>query len=237
MISTDKMKKGVRAILVEDDHGLRDALVSTLSQLGVETIGTSKAAEFYQQLLIQSFDLAIIDLGLPDSDGLSIVRFLADRNDLGLIILSAAGADEDRIRGFTSGADLYFVKPVNCQELAAAATRLAQRRFSAKATEAPESWVVHRKEWRLTAPTGTVIALTSKEMEFLSCLGARSGEAVSRAELLGWLRSNPDVTDTRSLDALIRRLRLKADPLLGCPLPVRTVHGVGYLFSEPLLVE
>ncbi len=227
----------VRTILVEDDQELLDALVPTLNGLGVETVGVPCATEFLQALLAESFDVAIIDLGLPDGDGLSLVRFLAERNDIGLIILTAAGEDEDRIRGFTSGADLYFVKPVNCRELAAAATRLAKRRGAAKADAYTGAWVVRRKEWRLMAPAGGVVSLTFKEAEFLSCLGARAGEAILRSELLERLSGGAEPVDTRSLDALVRRLRLKVETTLGGALPVRTVHGVGYLFSEPLMID
>ncbi len=233
----DEKISSIRAILVEDDNELRESLIQTLSELGVETIGADRAADFYQKLFVGKFDVAIIDIGLPDGDGLSIVRFLSERTEIGLIILTVAGEDEDRIRGFVSGADLYFVKPVNCQELAAAAARLTQRRRLAQVDPVALPWIMRRKEWQLKAPSGIVVTLTTREMEFLHCLGTKSGEAVSRTDLLAHLKYGQDTTDSRSLDALVRRLRIKSEPLLGHPLPVRTIYGFGYLFSEPLIIE
>lgn len=233
----------VAAILVEDDQDLREALVGTLGGLGLTVTGAGCALEFYQSLLGRRYDLAIVDLGLPDGDGLSIVRFLAERGDMGIIILTAAGGTEDRISGFHSGADLYFVKPVDCRELAAAATRLATRRaVCAAAAAAPpaaasECWVVRPAQWRLVSPAGTAMPLTPKEMKFINLLARHHKRVVRRSDVLQLLGYSDDTAGNRRLDALVSRLRLKADSLLDRSLPVSTVHGVGYAFSAPMLIE
>lgn len=234
----------VSAILVEDDQDLREALVDTLGGLGLTVTGTGCALEFYQSLLGRRYDLAIVDLGLPDGDGLSIVRFLAERGDMGIIILTAAGETEDRISGFHSGADLYFVKPVDCRELVAAAARLAMRRTTCAApapapapVPPPECWVVRPARWQLASPAGTAMPLTRKEMEFINLLARHPTRVVRRSDALQLLGYNDDLAGNRRLDALVSRLRLKADSLLGRSLPVSTVHGVGYTFSAPMVID
>jgi len=232
----------VAAILVEDDRDLREALVGTLGGLGLTVTGTGCALEFYQSLLGYRYDLAIVDRGLPDGDGLSIVRFLAERGDMGIIILTAAGETENRIDGFRSGADLYFVKPVDCRELAAAATRLTMRRATCAAAAlvpaAPSGcWIVRPAQWQLVSPAGAAMPLTPKEMEFVNLLARHHRRVVCRSDALRLLAYHDDTAGNRRLDALVSRLRLKAESLLGRSLPVSTVHGVGYTFSAPMTID
>ncbi|BAI76240.1 response regulator (plasmid) [Azospirillum sp. B510] len=241
----------LQVILLEDDEDQRDALVMTLCGLGLAVEGVGSMADFYRRLLVQRYDVAIVDLGLPDGDGRSVVHFIAEHTSMGIIILSAAGDIEERIRGFHTGADLYFVKPVDCRELAAAAVRLfnrssggrlprpaagADRKTGGGGGMRAECWLLVPSRWLLVAPDGGEMMLTPKEMRFIEVLARQPGEVVPRNVFIRHLGYPDDTGGHRRLEALIRRLRMKAEEVLGRSLPVSTVHGVGYSFSRSLTV-
>ncbi|HEY1723140.1 MAG TPA: response regulator transcription factor [Magnetospirillaceae bacterium] len=232
----------VTALMVEDQSDLRAAIEAALSMFGIKVSGVGSAAEFRSNLRAHRFDLTIVDLGLPDSDGLSLVRELTETPDgPGVIILTAASETEDRIKGFASGADLYFTKPVDCRELAVAGIRLAQRLRkapsfdppAASAQRATASWTLQPARWMLESPAGIAVNLTTKEMAFMETL-ASANATVERSQILLRLGYQDDDGGNRSLDALVRRLRIKAEEALEGGLPIRTVHGIGYIFSAPL---
>ena len=103
----------VNVILVEDDIDLRDSLVEMLELSGFYTEGVGSAQEFYQALNTVRYDVAVIDLGLPDQSGLKVVEFLRDKTNMGIIILTARTSLNDRILGYDCGADHFFSKPVD----------------------------------------------------------------------------------------------------------------------------
>lgn len=236
----------IRALMVEDQDDLRAAIESSLSMFSINVTGVGTAAAFQQRIAADAFDLAIVDLGLPDGDGLTLVRALTeDQAGPGVVILTAAGETEDRIKGFASGADLYFTKPVDCRELAMASIRLVQR--LRRWTSPPEislplpsqsgRWTLSRAQWSLRAPAGELVSLTPKEMAFVDALAASPNAAVPRAQILGLLKYADDAGGNRSLDALVRRLRMKTYGALALTLPIRTLHGIGYMFTEALVAE
>ncbi len=236
----------VRALMVEDQDDLRVAIESSLSMFGIKVTGVGTAAAFRERIAGDAFDLAIVDLGLPDGDGLSLVRALTDDpTGPGVVILTASGEIEDRIKGFASGADLYFTKPVDCRELAVAAIRLAQRlrkwtappEISHALPSAPGRWTISRAQWALRSPGGGPVSLTPKEMAFMDALAAAANAAVPRAQILNLLGYADDAGGNRSLDALVRRLRMKTYGALAVTLPIRTLHGIGYMFTEALVAE
>ncbi len=238
-LSTDQT---LSALMVEDESELRSAIESSLSIFGIVVHGVGNAADFRERLPKQRYDLAIVDLGLPDGDGLSLVRDLTDKPEgPGVIILTAASEIEDRIKGFATGADLYFSKPVDVRELATAAIRLAKRlrkapspEPAANAAQSAALWTLRPAQWVLDSPTGTPMHLTTKEMAFMETLAAGASTTIARSHVLNRLGYIDDEGGNRSLDALVRRLRIKADETLGINLPIRTVHGVGYIFSAGL---
>jgi DNA-binding response OmpR family regulator len=117
----------VKVIVVDDDVDLREGLVECLRLAGFEAIGVGSALNFYQALSTTCFDVAVLDVNLPDADGYSIARFLSERTNLGIVFMTGRGRKDDRIAGFRCGADLYFVKPVSAQELSLAIANLARR--------------------------------------------------------------------------------------------------------------
>lgn len=236
----------VRVVLVEDDTDLRESLADLISLAGFEVLTAATALEFYQILASQPFEIAILDVGLPDQDGFSIVAHLkANHHRHGIIMLTARDGTEDRIQGFQRGADLYFTKPADGRELVAAITSLALR---LRATDHPltnaetatdtlaesAGWKLDPQQWTLHAPTGLSISLTAQEMRLLSCFLTVPDGIATRSVLLGAIGKNPVETEDRSLDAAIRRLRRKVEQAIGEDLPLKTVPTKGYQFTAPL---
>src|SRR3954454_2656076 len=110
MTGRDEASTPPRVILVEDDADLRDSMEECLRLTGFATIGVGTALEFFRALATTEIDVAVIDVGLPDQDGFEIAALLRQRREIGVVMLTARGAPDDRIKGFHSGADLYFVK-------------------------------------------------------------------------------------------------------------------------------
>ena len=151
-----------RVLLVEDDKDLRESLVECLELAGLEVEAAGCAMEFYQILSSAdaAFEIAVVDIGLPDQSGFEMTRFLRHNTAMGVIILTARNSIKDRVQGYDSGADLYFVKPIDCLELAAAIRNLSFRMAGRKSEgETPTSseWLFEKRHWRLTTPWGKTI--------------------------------------------------------------------------------
>ncbi|MEJ2018484.1 MAG: response regulator transcription factor [Maritimibacter sp.] len=229
-----------RLALVEDDTVLRDSLMDCfqLSEFPAHAVGSAR--EFYQLLVHEEIDIAIIDIGLPDEDGFSIARFL--RQNLpatGVIMLTARGTAADRVKGHEDGADIYLVKPVEYDELEAAIHSLTRRlAMTAQADsgegEGPsaELWELDKTEFRVTAPNGNSFGLTNKETRLAVALVQAVGQVVSRTDLLKTLGYFDDEAGQRSLNAVIVRLRAKAEMETGMGLPIQAIRGQGYVLRD-----
>ncbi|MEJ2023350.1 MAG: response regulator transcription factor [Maritimibacter sp.] len=115
-------------ILVEDDTLLRETLEECFTQSGIPVVAAASALQFYRLLASAPCDIVVLDIGLPDEDGLSILRFLRqEKPDIGVIMMTARSTVDDRISGLKSGADLYLTKPVEYEELELAIQNLARR--------------------------------------------------------------------------------------------------------------
>lgn len=232
-----------RIIVVEDEDGLREQLVAYLTLSGFDACPAGSAGELYRRMAVERFGIVVLDLRLPDEDGLSIAAHLRKQLDVGIIMLTARTGSDDRTRGFDAGADIYLTKPLEMPELVAAVRSLSRRlglgadRGAAAGTrpvsvEAPAAaWRLDKAAFTLEAPNGKQVNLTINEVSLLARLTAQPGVVVSRGELLGALGYDPLDPGNRNLDAALRRLRLKVEASVGCQLPVRTIHSVGYIFE------
>jgi DNA-binding response OmpR family regulator len=229
-----------RVILVEDDQDLRESLVEYLDLAGHLVEGVGSGLEFYRNLAQHTFDIAVVDLGLPDQDGFVLVEYARKNSEMGLIILTARDAVEDRVSGYGAGADIYLVKPIDGRELAAAIASLAARRRESPAVPmAPPSgvWQLNLGAWTLTAPTGVAITLTDKELQLMAQLAECPGRPVTRENLLLYLYASQDEAAGRALESLVRRLRAKITGVTGAASPIKTSHAVGYAFAAGLQVK
>lgn len=229
-----------RIALVEDDDALRDdILVPGLRASGYDAEGFRSPVELYRRMLVVSFDVAVLDVGLPDEDGLSVARHLRSGSPLGIIMLTGRGHSADRVQALGEGADAWLAKPVEVEVVAATIASLLRRMRMPAATpvaaEAEPSlprWRLLAQGWRLTAPSGREVALNRSERAVLECLFAAKGEPVARERLIEALGESPDEFDPHRIDMLIHRLRRKAEEQLDEPLPLRSVRGRGYVLVD-----
>ena len=231
----------MKVIVVEDEIRLRDQMVAYLTLSGLDVTGVGSAAELYRCLVAERFSVIILDIGLPDEDGLSVARHVRAQGDVGIIMVTARGATPERVRGFEAGADIYMTKPVEFSELLAAVGNLARRvKSSTLAQSAPpppqqDQWTFDQTAFSLRPPKGPAISLTAKEMALITKFQQCQGKVVRRSDLLLALGYPPHDIDNRSLDAAIRRLRLKVTEQAGVFLPIQTIHAIGYLFSGKIV--
>lgn len=223
-----------RIILVEDDRVLRNSVAEYLTIVGFNVTAVESGLTFYHALAEQSFSVAIIDLGLPDINGLQLVEYLRNNTSMRCIILTARDQIDDRVAGYDSGADLYMVKPVDCRELASALSRMVQRTSTkTDLIESPGQWRINRQNATLVTPSCVIVSLTAREMDFLLCLTESTEETVPRTTILDVLGYTNDESSNRALESLIRRLRRKIESAFGSS-PILTRHGVGYSFSAAI---
>jgi DNA-binding response OmpR family regulator len=225
-----------KVIIVEDDVELRDSLMDYLGECGHDVQGVGSAIEFYQALARQEFDVVILDVNLPHYDGLSVAAHLSESSDAAIIVMTVQGAIEDRVRGYKAGADLYMVKPVDCEELAAAVVALAKKRRKTEKAPAPGSyaWRLNLSDFKLTAPSGRRVDLTRNEMRVMELVSAQAGAIVSRSDLMQFIGKGAVDPDSRALDAAISRLRSKVQTECGMTLPLQTVQNAGFVFAGEL---
>jgi len=222
-----------RVLVIEDETDLRDSIVTYLRIEGVDAdgVGSLHAAELW--MLLHHFDILVLDLGLPDGDGLT---WLEERNglrDKGIIITTGRGATGDRVQGAQVGADCYLVKPVLLEELTAVVRNLERR----LRPSGQETWVLNTLSWQLTAPDGRAVKLTHSEQVLLTHLSRAPGKAVQRQDLIAALGHDPEHYDPRRMEILVRRLRSKVMDTLGHHLPLVTAHRQGYAFTAPIAVR
>ncbi|PWC33348.1 response regulator transcription factor [Azospirillum sp. TSO35-2] len=232
-------------IVVEDETDLRDDLVEYLDRCAFDVRGASRGSELDRLLEDGPADVIVLDINLPDEDGFSVARRIRASSSAAIIMLTARSGLIDRVIGLELGADVYLVKPVDFREVEAQIKALLRRMQKAAATPAPaetasgaapggaesrKSWVFDDIEWRIQPPTGSAVPLTATEYKFLSLLVTAPGEPVSRQDISVALTGRDWDPYSRSIDSLVRRLRIKVEERSGCALPVQAVHGVGYAF-------
>lgn len=228
------VKEKARILVVEDEADLREATVAYLQLEGMTAVGVGTLQAARHLLALQSFDLLVLDLGLPDGDARVWLEQNTDLRDKGIIVTTARGERTDRIVGVQAGADCYLVKPVDLDELVGLARNLLRRLRSS--SDQPSSWVLDVLKWTLHSPEANALKLTHSELVLLQALARCAGESVSRDELAVALGHDPVLYDPRRLEILVRRLRNKVAEQLGYPLPLETVHGQGYAFAAPIAI-
>jgi two-component system response regulator RegX3 len=227
----------MRVLIVEDEPALNRGLVDLLSGAGhtVESVFDGQAA--VARGIAGAFDLVVLDLMLPGLDGIAVCRRLkAERPALSVLMLTARGAEEDKVRGLLGGADDYVTKPFGARELLARVTAFERRLRTGGASE-PERVETDGCEIDLgrceAQREGARIPLTAREARILRLLYRHRARAVSRAELLEQIWGSPGDLPTRTVDATIANLRQKIERNSAAPRIVVTVKGVGYAWGDP----
>lgn len=224
----------ISVILVEDDQMLRESLSDYMSLTGFQVAAVGTGAEFQRLVAERSYNVAVIDINLPDQSGYVLVEYARAHTDMGLVIITAHDSLEARINGYQAGSDLFLAKPLDCRELGAAIKSIAARHRgrASSVVDAGTCWVLDRSRWILISPAGIETSLTGKEFTLLEQLTASSGEIVDRDTLLQKLYASTDESNSRSLDTLVGRLRKKLTIQMQTEtVPLMSVYGKGYRFS------
>ncbi len=218
------------AVLDDDDQLREDVLVDGLRQFGFQVQGASTAAQLYRLMLSHHFDMVVLDVNLPDEDGITVAHHLHALNaQLGILMLSAQDEDAERIASLECGADGYLVKPTSPELLAATLHSLWRRiRPPAPAADAAADPGLDADGWYLPAGNGSVIPLSRSERRLIHVLLGANGQAVERNRIIDYLAEDSDGFDPGRLDVLVHRLRRKLAESARSGLEVVTVRGIGY---------
>nr|WP_220127940.1 response regulator transcription factor [Halomonas kenyensis] len=215
-------------MVIEDNPNLATSIATFLGETGfqVETCGDGRSAEHLLQTL--SFDLILLDLGLPELDGIHLLRRLRSRNDrTPVLIISARDALDQRVLGLEEGADDYLAKPFSLVEVAARAKALVRRakQFGENSLQCGDIELPSGSPVALVA--GKPVTLHRREREVLEYLLINQGRLVSKAQLIDRLSDLDDTVSPSAIETYISRLRKK----LGDGIQLRTVRGLGYLLD------
>lgn len=245
-MSVQALAQGERAtkfeahvLLVEDDDELREGLAENLRLNGMKVTEADCGMAFHKAMRSGNFDVAILDVNLPDANGFDLAASIAgDDRQPGVIMLTARTGQADRIRGYAEGADLYMTKPVVGEELLLAVRNLVRRMrpHHAPVSVAGEAvWRLDITVGRLLAPDGTAIGLSGRETMLLEQFAAANGAPIPRRALADAMGYGTPSAENRGLDAALRRLRLKLSEN-GLDLPIVGVQNIGVRFVTPLVV-
>jgi two-component system, OmpR family, response regulator PhoP len=228
----------LRVIVVEDDFDLRiHILLPALRDQGFQVRGAANAAELYRILLHEHFDIAVLDIGLPGEDGITIATHLRSTMSMGVVMVSGRSGQQQQLLALESGADVYLTKPIDSRILVATLRNLAHRLAHAPTRSAiadkpnPQRWRLDSYNWQLISPHGEMISLTANEHSLVRALVANKGQVVPRDVLIGALTREVYEFDPHRLEMMVHRLRKKAMLFSAEKLPLITVRGKGYLLD------
>jgi DNA-binding response OmpR family regulator len=218
----------VRILLVEDEHRVASFVARALREQAY-AVDVAESGERALSLACQScYDTILLDLRLPDGDGIEVCRALRNKGvNSPVLMLTARGLVEQRVEGLDAGADDYLTKPFAVAELLARVRALVRRGFHKSAATLRSGDLELDRHRRRVKRSGTPIPLTSKEFALLELLLLRSPEIVPRSEILEHVWDAHFDSGTNLVEVYIKRLRQKIDHDQGAKL-IHTVRGVGY---------
>lgn len=225
-------------VLVEDDAPLRNLTARALREHGYHTRAVATGAEMWVVLENEPTDLLVLDVMLPGTNGIDLLRRLRQTSDLPVIFASARGSEEDRIVGLELGADDYLAKPFATRELIARIGAVLRRRSGRIETGGEGSknellfqdWVLSTARRELRSPGGAIVDLTGAEFDLLNVFLSQPQRVIGRERLIEMSRTRLADSSDRSVDVLVSRLRRKLSAP-GRSAPIKTVRGVGYMFA------
>ncbi len=231
-------KTMTRCLLVDDDAEIRTGVQSYLQGFGFDVTAVGDGAGMRRALSGGHFDVVVLDVMLPDDNGLDLCKWLRGRSDAAVVMLTALGDPISRVLGLELGADDYLSKPFEPRELVARINAVRRRaRRAADGDDGADTmlrfagWQFDRVKRQLQSPDGVVVPLSSAEFRLLQALVQHAGRVLSRDRLIELTRApGVDVND-RSVDLGVSRLRGKLGDSPREPALIRTVRGEGYLFD------
>ena len=214
----------MKVLVVEDDPSVAEPLLEGLRRHGLEVEHVAYAAQAVAAA--READVVLLDLGLPDDDGLSVLRSLRATSEVPVIIVTARGDETDRVVGLELGADDYVVKPFSVRELSARIRAVSRRRRVETPLDAGRTSIDRSR--RRAEFDGVALDLTAKEFDLLAVLAEEPGRVVPRQELLSRVWDPVWHGSGKTLDVHISSLRRK----LPDPSAIETVRGVGYRLAD-----
>lgn len=233
----------VRVLVVEDEANIRDMIALNLRHAGMEVV-EAESAEAALPLLAQKpgCDAAILDVMLPGMNGFSLCETIRRTDQqIGIIILSAKGQEQDKIRGLSIGADDYMTKPFSVSELLARVEALCRRVIRTKEGDSREDTplgtltsgdFVLDENRRVLLKAGQPIELTQVEFQIMEYFISNAGKALKRIDILKHVWGSGYVGEEKIVDVNIRRLRMKIEDEASSPRHIVTVWGVGYRWDQ-----
>jgi two-component system OmpR family response regulator len=233
-------------LAVDDDPSVRQMIVDYLGDNDIRVTAVASARQIAEVMARDTIDLVVLDLRLPDEDGMEVARKLRSQfAGLPIIMLTGLREEADRVMGLELGADDYLTKPFSPRELLAR-IRALLRRSRAQQSVADglqkirayrfAGWELNVRLRRLIAPNGGNVALTNNEFNLLAAFLAAPQRVLSRDQLLGLSRLHNDEVYDRSIDTHVARLRKKIEPPGSKEALIRTERGAGYVFSAAVEV-
>ena len=237
-----RMDLAARILIVDDDDGIRTLISSFLEKHGYQTSVAGNPAERREVLKRQRHDLIVLDVMMPQVDGLTALRNLQAANDsTPVIMLSAAGTDVDRIIGLEIEADDYLAKPCNPRELLARIRPVLRRREARPAGGGAAAeparglrfggWVPDVEAHALRDPEGALVSLRDGEFRLLRAFVEHARRVLTRGQLLDYARGEDSDSYDRAIDVQVSRLRRKLSAGRGGDELIRTVRNEGYMFT------
>jgi DNA-binding response OmpR family regulator len=223
-----------KIVLIEDDVEIRRLVARALSEQGHDVESAAMAMEGLQLTVKDAPDLVVMDLGLPDLDGTELLRMIRSVSEVPIIIITARGADDVVVKTLDAGADDYLTKPFSLTQLEAR-VRAVLRRGSAEDADGP----IQVGDLTLNAVSreatlaGDQLELSPKEFDLLHALAARSGEVITKRELMAEVWREPYGGSERTVDVHLSWLRSKLGESAQEPRFLHTVHGVGVKLVDP----
>ncbi len=236
------MEESAHIVVCDDEPDIRDTLSEYLERRGYQVSCASDGVELRELVDQAPIDAVILDINMPGEDGLSLARFLRERGDTAIIMLTASGDVVDRIIGLEMGADDYLAKPVDLRELQARIKSVlrrgqAQRPASSAAPIVGSETVTFGKctldlaTYKLFDSDGQEIPITAMEYALLKVFAENAGRVLNRDQLLEQAHDRNWHPFDRSIDIRISRLRRKIEIDPSKPEVIKTVRGIGYRFS------
>ena len=225
----------VTVLVVEDEPKIAEIAKDYLGRAGWKVVVASTGRQGLELFDTHAPDLVVLDLRLPDLDGLEIARRLRERAEVPIIMLTARVQEADRLAGFETGADDYIPKPFSPKELVARATAVLRRASARHATGEiirAGGLTIDPAARQVTRDDGDLVELTGSEFELLAALASRRGRVFTRAQLLDAVKGDKTESFDRAIDTHIKNLRRKIEPDPRNPKYLRAVYGVGYKFTD-----
>ncbi len=224
-------RRTMRILIAEDDSILADGLVRSLRQSGYAVDHVKGGSEADAALSMQTFDLLILDLGLPRMSGLEVLRRLRARNSsLPVLILTAADGVDERVKGLDLGADDYMSKPFHLNELEARVRALTRRGSGGGPAVVRHGSLTYDQVGRVASVGEQVLELSARELGVLEVLLQRIGRLVSKEQLVDHLCEWGEEVSNNAIEVYVHRLRKKIEP---SGVRIITVRGLGYCLEKP----